>query len=81
MRSVGWVDKRWVDERRVARSDIPDPGALGTDPGECGDKKTWPRDVLCRSRDLSNHLLLVCPKILEKHVNTKPTGKEWQVGK
>lgn len=80
VRSVGWVDDRWVDERRVERNGIPDPGALGTGPGECGDKGVWPRDV-CRSRELSKHLLLVCPKSLEKHVKAKTTGKKWKVGK
>lgn len=55
----------WVDERMVARGDIPDPGALGTGPGECGDKRAWSREVVCRSRDLSKHVLSVCPKTLE----------------
>lgn len=65
VRSEGWVDERWIDERMVARGDIPDPGALGTGPGECGDKRAWSRDVVCRSRDLSKHVLSVCPKTLE----------------
>lgn len=33
MKPVGWVDERWVKERREVRGNIPDFGVLGTGTG------------------------------------------------
>lgn len=62
------------------RGDIFDPGALGTGPGEHRDKGAWPRDVVGPETCLSIPSWMGS-KTPEKHVNAKPSGEEWQVGK
>lgn len=57
MRPAVWVDERWM-----ARGNIPDPGALDTGSGEKGMEggQGYLVKRCCKPRDLIKHSLLVC---------------------